>query len=266
MKNILLPVHDDAGQEARLQAALDLTRALSGHLVCLEVVEPPVLVGTEFAVTGYEGILLEEARAREDANFAAIRERLKVEDVPWHYVRATGEMAQILADQTLLSDIIVLNTHFDNSSSADMRTIVSDVVMKSGKPVLAVPTALLAFDPCGQALIAWNGSAEIGQTVRSITPLLKLSQGVTLVEIGKTEGTPVEEAAAYLSRHGISARIEQLGEDADVPVQLLSVLRKHQPDYAVLGAYSHSRLRETLFGGVTRYMLFESPVPLLLGN
>ncbi len=45
MKNILLLVHDDEGQEARLQAALDLVRTLDGHLVCLDVTPFPVMAG-----------------------------------------------------------------------------------------------------------------------------------------------------------------------------------------------------------------------------
>ena len=47
MKNILLLVHDDAGQEARLQAALDLTRGLAGHLTCIDVVQLPALIGAD---------------------------------------------------------------------------------------------------------------------------------------------------------------------------------------------------------------------------
>lgn len=35
MKNVLLLIHDDDGQEARLQVTLDLTRALDGHLTCV---------------------------------------------------------------------------------------------------------------------------------------------------------------------------------------------------------------------------------------
>lgn len=45
MKTLLLLVHDDAGQEARLQAALDLTRALDGHLTCVDIAPIPVFAG-----------------------------------------------------------------------------------------------------------------------------------------------------------------------------------------------------------------------------
>lgn len=36
--------------------------------------------------------------------------------------------------------------------------------------------------------------------------------------------------------------------------------------YLVMGGFSHSRFREALFGGVTRRMLAESPIPLFLAH
>ena len=36
MKSILVHIHEDAGQNARLQAALDTARYYSGHLTCLQ--------------------------------------------------------------------------------------------------------------------------------------------------------------------------------------------------------------------------------------
>lgn len=266
MKNVLLLVHDDVGQRARLQAALDLTRALSGHLICLDVIEPPVLVGTDFAVSELETAFIAQAREHENQHLAMIRTQIEREDVSWDCQQTTGDIARSLEDQALLADIIVLNTHFDTLAALNMQTIVSDVVMKSGTPVLAVPASAQAFDPCGHVLIGWNGSAEIGRTVKAVTPLLQLAQRVTLVEIGRNDGTPVDEAAAYLSRHDISARIEYRSASGTAATELMAVLKDHHPAYCVLGAYGRSRMRQALFGGVTRHLLFESPVPLLLGH
>ena len=67
MKNVLLLVHDDVGQEARLQVALDLTRALDGHLSCVDVVE---LYYQNDGMHGGGGtnVLLADEQAREDVN------------------------------------------------------------------------------------------------------------------------------------------------------------------------------------------------------
>jgi hypothetical protein len=37
MKSVLLYANQDAGLEARLQAALDIARTFEGHLTCLQV-------------------------------------------------------------------------------------------------------------------------------------------------------------------------------------------------------------------------------------
>ncbi|SDD87097.1 Nucleotide-binding universal stress protein, UspA family [Sphingomonas sp. YR710] len=267
MKNVLLLIHDDAGEEARLQAALDITRAVSGHLTCLDIVQLPLLVGADYMLADAEVALLASVREREAENRGRIMARLKVEDVAWDWADATGDIAGLLKAEASLTDIIVLNTAFADHVPPDMRAIVSDVVMRAGKPVLAVPQEAHGFDVRGQALIAWNGAPAIAETLRTTIPLLALATGVTIVEIGQTEGPPAEEAATYLSRHGIHARI-----DREVPLEwtvgdaLLATCRDRLPAYCVIGAYGHSRLRERMIGGVTRRMLAESPVPVVLGH
>ena len=267
MKNILLLIHDDAGEESRFQAALNLARALSGHVTCLDIVEIPALIGTEYLTADAGVALLEDDLGRETENRSRIKARLAVEDITWDWKNATGDIARLLEAETGLSDVIVLNTEFVERESINMRTIVSDLVMRAGKPILAVPQETRSLDVGGHVLIAWNGVPAISETVRAVTPLLALAEGVTIVEIGKTGGQSAEEAAAYLSRHGIHARI-----DRSVPLvstvsdALLAVCRDRLPAYCVIGAYGHSRLRERLIGGVTRRMLADSPVPLLLAH
>jgi nucleotide-binding universal stress UspA family protein len=267
MKNVLLLIHDDAGEEARMQAALDLVRAVSGHLTCLDVVQIPMLIGTDYMMADAEAALLADVRDREAENRRRVQARLAVEDVAWNWVDATGDIAPLLEAQSELADLIVLNTALADHEPPDMRATVSQVVMRSGKPILAVPEAARGIDVGGHALIAWNGSSAIARTLRAATPLLALASGVTIVEIGAPNAAPVEEAATYLSRHRIHTRVERRDGSRDgVADTLLDLCKDRQPSYCVIGAYGHSRLRESLFGGVTRRMLAESPVPLILGH
>lgn len=98
MKNILLIVHDDAGQEARLQAALDVARALDGHLTCLDIAIMPVLVGDYYSGIG-EAMLLADEHAREATNREGLEARLAREDVPWDWKEATGNLAPCVTDE-----------------------------------------------------------------------------------------------------------------------------------------------------------------------
>lgn len=266
MKNVLLLIHDDIGQEARLQAALDLTRSLSGHLACLDIVQIPVLAGTEYYPDA-ELMLLAEAREREAANAQHVKQRLEAEDIAWSWIDHTGNIGPLIEDAAALADVIVLNTAIAAHMGPDMRSIVSDVVLKAGKPVLTVPETARGVDLGGHVLVAWDGSPPAAEVLRAATPLLALSAGVTIIEVGTITGDPAEEAASYLSRHGVHARIERLDElEGGVAGMLLMIMAQRRPTYCIMGAYGHSRLRESLFGGITRRMLAEAPIPLLLGH
>ncbi len=266
MKNALLLVHDDAGEESRFQAALDLTRALSGHLTCFDIVQLPMMVGIDPMIGATEVAILDDLRQRETANRTRLEARLQAEDVSWSWIDATGDMAPLLKAESDLADIIVLNTALADTSELNMRTIVSDVVMGSGKPIVAVPEVARGLATHGNVLIAWNGSSEVADTMRAVTPLLTKAQTVSIVTFGQVEGLPAEEAATYLSRHGIEPRIDRHDAEPDVAKSLLKLCSDRRPGYCVMGAYSHARIRESLFGGVTRRMLAESPVPLILGH
>lgn len=267
MKNVLLLVHDDSGEEARLQAALDLTRALNGHLTCFDIVQAPVLAGADYMMADAELALLADARDREAANKLKTQAHLVHEDICWDWIDGTGEISQLLGQEAGLTDIIVLNTAFTDHTPPDMRALASDLAMRAARPILAVPAGAHRFEPNGHVLIAWDGSHPVVETVRAITPLLALAETVTMLEIGRVSGPRAEDAAAYLSRHGISTRVDRVPATAgDVGKTLLSEIAKRQPAFCVMGAYGHARVRETLFGGVTRRLLSESPVPLILGH
>ena len=65
MKNVLFVAHADAGQEARLQAALDLVRTIGGHLICVEATVTPFVDAGLIEMGGY-AVLAGEERSRQD--------------------------------------------------------------------------------------------------------------------------------------------------------------------------------------------------------
>ena len=198
MKNILLLVHDDAGQEARLQAALDVTRALGGHLKCLDVTPITLIPGDAFGAEG--GVVtLDYERRQESINKQKVQQRLAGEDVPWDWQDMTGVMEECIEAHARLADLIVVNRQLDDYPLPDMRHIASALVVKSGVPVLAVPEDARGFRALGSALVAWDGSAEAATALTAAIPLLKLAASVTILEVedGSIKA-PAEEAAAYL--------------------------------------------------------------------
>lgn len=243
MKNILVLINDSAGGEARIQAALDLARALDGHLTCFKVVDLPP---------------------------GAIEERLTAEDVPWSVIAADGNIAEAIALAAGLSDVIVADCRADGPLDPDMLGIPSQIVLESHKPLVAVPESSRGFDVAGHVVVAWDGSFPAMAALTGAAPLLRLAASVTIVEVQGDRPASAHDAAAYLSRHGIHPKVRLAPRSGNGPGEPVEVIREicanEAAAYCVMGAYGHSRLRETLFGGVTRSMLGSSDIPLVVAH
>jgi nucleotide-binding universal stress UspA family protein len=267
MKNILMLVHDDAGQEARLQAALDVARAVGGHLKCLDVTPVTVIPGDAYGAEG-SVMMLEYESQQESANKKRLQQRLAVEDVPWDWQDMTGVMDDCIEACATLADLVVLNRQLDEYPIPDMRHIVTRLVEKAGLLVLAVPADAKGFNAAGSALVAWDGSAEAAAALAAAVPLLKLAGSVTILEVDDGSiKAPAEEAAAYLSRHEIGTKIVRADRDGNVAsCVMLAAAKSGDYDYLVMGGFGHRSLVEAILGGVTRRMLTKSPIPVLLAH
>lgn len=262
MKNILLLIHKDAGQEARYQAALDIARAVNGHLICLDLTVIPNFVGDYI---GSSGFFLAEDQQSEAQNKARMLVRLRIEDVPFEWIDRVAFMEQSIEDQAGLADLIILSTDAKGTLFPYMADVIGDLLVKLGKPILVVPAEAKGCNVHGRALVAWDGSDDAEAALRAATPLLQRSANVTLyhVDDGSLE-TPVEDAARYLSRYGVEPVITTEPKNIERPgTAILREVADGHHDYVVMGAYGRSRSLETIFGGVTRTMLERSPVPVL---
>jgi nucleotide-binding universal stress UspA family protein len=209
------------------------------------------------------------AAEKERGNMRArIDERLKVEGVAWDWQSFDGGTVDTLVNAARLGDILVMSLDIAaNGAPGHGRALVSDVVTASRTPVLAVPVACksLSFD---RAMVAYDGGFEAANAVRAALPILAQTANVRISEVEAVpEEFPVTDVATYLARHGIKAEIAVAAKgDASIEERLLAEARAWRPDYLVMGAYGHGRWRETLFGGVTRFLLGEIGVPVLLSH
>jgi hypothetical protein len=71
----------------------------------------------------------------------------------------------------------------------------------------------------------------------------------------------------HLERHGIDARRVNLSASRDgIGSTILDDCRKNDPDVLVMGAMGHARLREDLFGSLTRHILRNMTVPVMMAH
>lgn len=263
MKDILVLVHHDAGQDARLRAAVDLVRRLDGHLTCLDVTKLPATFGTEFTAGA---ILLEQESSREHRNRDIVQSWLARQGVTWNWLDCTGSLASSVIDAAGLADLIVLNRRLDDAIWPDMREVTATVLMHLHNPIVAMPedAAGFAFD---RGLVAWDGKPAAAAAVRAAIPLLQLASEVEIFIVEEGADAIASDALlGYLQRHEITASVRVVDRGRhEVAELVLDASARFRADYIVTGGYSHGRLAE-LFGGVARALLSKSRVPLVLSR
>ncbi len=269
MKSILVHIEPDEGQNARLQAAFDLARAFGGHLACLQVTPYAAYALGDPAMGAFPITALVEAiNAQRRTERVAVEARLQAEGVSWNWLSRDGDVVERLSEAARLADVVVMSSGPFTATAGMQLATTGDVAIRAPTLVCAVPAASRGIAVTGAALIAWDGSQEAATAMRLALPLLRQAESVDLLTVAeKPSDFPAREAAIWLSRHGINATIIERGAAGDdVETVIRAVISERRAAFVVQGAYGHSRLRETLFGGVTRGLLANAPVPLFLAH
>lgn len=193
------------------------------------------------------------------------------------------------------ADLVVVS-QADPARRGSAGEFPAEVLTESGCGVLVVPHAArangaIAVSSAGVAspggplpgrrtLIAWNASKQAARAVREALPLLRRAEHVTVAIVDADlhpaafGEQPGADLLAWLQRHGVqagialrqSARQGLLKRPGDTGEALLGLAEEEACDLLVLGAYGHSRVRETLLGGVTRTVLETMGLPVLMAH
>jgi nucleotide-binding universal stress UspA family protein len=147
---------------------------------------------------------------------------------------------------------------------------VANILVKSGRPVLLAPNA--ALKSIGKTVaIAWKETAEAARAVTAAMPLLERAERVLVLTADEHGDDPTaklraaERLAQSLSAHGVKAEAKRVPADSEHPSRALArAAAEEGADLLVMGAYTHSRTRELVFGGFTRELLMICDLPLLM--
>jgi nucleotide-binding universal stress UspA family protein len=151
--------------------------------------------------------------------------------------------------------------------------IVEGALFSSGRPLLIFPRGAKADLRPKCVVVGWDGRIECARAVREALEILKTADNVRLVLVDPAEGEtahgeePGADAAAYLARHGVTVTVDRLPLAGHGVAEVLS---RHAVDCGagmlVMGGYGHSRIRERIFGGVTRAMVEDPKLPVLMAR
>lgn len=257
MRSILVYADRSAAMPARVQTALSLARATGGHVTF--VVDTPISRFVAMDPMGGSYVArdaLEQALADDDRQAEAISAQLSHEDVPFDVIRCEEEPLDALAAAARLADVVIVPRDCGFAGA---------LALAARCPVLVLPESGELAAPMAVACIAWDGGDEAALALRSAAPVLKACGEVHVLTVAeKPGGFAPTEAMTYLSRHGVKAEYHELSRTGSTEETLASACARLGADMLVMGAFGHSRMREYLFGGVTRYFLEEVGSPALL--
>lgn len=144
--------------------------------------------------------------------------------------------------------------------------------MGCGRPVLVTPPTRVR-NPVGEhVVVAWKDCREARLALAGALPLLRRASGVTLYRVGAGDDEPaaageLADVVAFLARHEVAAEpVAARKGDTPVSRQILDEALARNAGLIVAGGYGHARLREWALGGVTRGLLADSPLCLLLAH
>ena len=178
-----------------------------------------------------------------------------------------GLEGQVLGDYGRLFDLVVIGRGFGYPWS-DWDAMCEAALFECGRPVLITPDN--SPDTVGEhAVIAWNGSTETARTIALSMPVLTQASRVTVLSLDgwAVPGPDGAQVARHLVRNGIEATARSVSPAGRSPGQaIVEEARSEGADLLVKGAYTQSRLRQLVFGGATRHIIYSSDLPVIMAH
>jgi nucleotide-binding universal stress UspA family protein len=147
------------------------------------------------------------------------------------------------------------------------------LLLATGIPVLLIPGDWHGSVVGDTVILAWNRSREARRAAADAMPFIAGAKKVTILTVDSDRKPdyygeePGENLLAHLDRHGAIVEIAKLASQGkSVADTILDYAASQQASLLVLGAYSRSRTAERLFGGVTRSLIADAELPLLVSH
>jgi nucleotide-binding universal stress UspA family protein len=276
-RTVLVHVDDSARAAVRIQVAAAIAGRCGGHLVGAAVTGVSRFL-YQASPSGDKdpNLALHQAFLREHARqaLANFTREAKASGIASYEERVIDDEAGTgISLHARAADLVVLG----QAEPGPLADFPSQVVIDSGRPVLILPHAGTLTGVGRQVLVSWDASREAARALLLALPLLvdAARVHVAVFDTGSNPRTLGDAASAdplpFLARHAVHAElsVHAVGgarRRAAVGDALLSLATDLPADLLVMGAYGHSRFRETILGGVTRTVLEAMTIPVLMAH
>ena len=280
-RRILVAVDNSPAALARVESAINLANIIEADvtaILALHLEVPPVAASTMHGGWYVGEEILENSRQEALQSAKMIHEAcdLLAERFQWDlgWIQKEGDAVHVISQEARYHDLLVLGRPDSDGVAGGFRGNVHAILLEAGVPCLVMPDASpgLAQQPA-RIVLAWDGGREACQAMRgALGFLVRAAEVIVLSLVAHDEERNHYEtinryAAEFLKSHGANARGMVVDKEGlfNGP-SLIQQAEKLSPDMIVMGAYGHSRFRETFLGGATRHLLQQATVPVLFAH
>ncbi len=278
-KDLLIHVDTCDSCSDRIESAVSLAKRHDAHLKA-------VALALKSSVSSYLGIEIpsslteEQQRIVREATEAAMRmfeEAAKEAGISYEteiIECGAAKAPGILSFHARHADMtFVGQPDPDGRKGSFQESLLEGVLFASGRPVYIVPYVGRPHMEHRKAVIAWDGGRKAVRAVNDALPLLKAREEVFVVVVNPDKRKdvhgprPGRDIARHLERHGVNVTVVPLiMPEAAADTVILNYLTETGSDLLIMGAYSHSRLREKAFGGVTNTIIHHMTTPVVMSE
>jgi nucleotide-binding universal stress UspA family protein len=280
IKDVMVRLDGTPADDARLAAAADVAALFDGHLIGLFLNVLPLFVPPDGVGTVLVADVIDNARRAGDETAAALLERLRRIGRPAEVRRfdTLPDVApEVAAREARSADAFIDLRPDPKPAGKGAAQMVEAVLFGAGRHLLLIAQAqhLQARhlrDGFAHAVVAWNGSREAARGLAEALPYLHKACAASVVVVSEVKSVEDEalvgpDAVTHLRHHGIEARLHRAkAKDGEIGPALMREAHRLRADLLVMGGYGHSRVRERLLGGASRYLLEHADLPLVIAH
>jgi nucleotide-binding universal stress UspA family protein len=274
-RNILVFVDQSGASRLRVKAAVDIARrfgaSLTGAFLRAEQI-PAFIAGDAFSATTAVDVFMEERNKVIKESIAVARPVFETAardaGIPFEWIDINGDDDRALTACARRHDLTILPPTMYTAGGLQPLNAGS-VAMGAGGPVLIVPE--LGYLPTfgSKIMVAWKESRESARVLHDAMPFIAKASEVTFLTVGRD----AEPAFDEMQRRNLMAHdcrnaqiVVDNNDDRDTGDAIRLNAGMVGADMLVLGLYGHSRLQELLLGGVSRNLLGDVTLPILVSH
>lgn len=276
IRTLLACLTDEASTRILTEAASALAQRFDAHLIGQHTIEAIMVypsIAMHIPSEAFAGFNAEQAK-RAEANksaFGEITDRWAVR-AEWRMLRSEAmTTAESLTESARACDLILMTPPKEGNAREEERFVMERVIRDGGRPVLVLPDDGIGDGIGHRVVLGHARTREAARAAFDMLPLLEDGAEVHVVHVGddmdEMQDASMTALSTSLSRHGHKVTLtHRVPHGQSVARVLDQVATEVGADLISTGAFGHSRTYDLFVGAVTRELLRDVEVPVLLSR